>query len=338
MSNPFVVIAVTIAIIALSAFFVIIEFALLGARRHRLEEAARSSRGARAALKSVNELTVMLAGAQLGITVCTFALGAITKPAVDDWFSPLFTATGLPYWLADGAAFFLSLMIVTFLHLVIGEMAPKSWAIAHPEASAIMIGMPARIFIGVFRPLLVWVNHIANRIVKASGVEPVDTAAVGGQDADTIRQLVEYSANVGALDASIRRPISGALDLEALQVGEVLSNDAPLTTVDSNATAYDVQQATQRTGHKRILVMAEDGKPPRVLHVRETLLESEDRSAWELARPSYVLRPDTLLHEALTNMRQSSEQLAVVMTGSEFLGIITMNDIFHYVLPRMNEQ
>ncbi|MBM7579966.1 CNNM domain-containing protein [Jeotgalibacillus terrae] len=338
MSNPFVVIVVTIAIIALSAFFVMIEFSLLGARRHRLEESARSSRGARAALKSVNELTVMLAGAQLGITVCTFALGAITKPAVDDWFSPLFTATGLPYWLADGTAFFLSLMIVTFLHLVIGEMAPKSWAIAHPEASAIMIGIPARIFIGIFRPLLMWVNNIANRLVKASGVEPVDTAAVGGQDADTIRQLVEYSANVGALDASIRRPISGALDLETLKVGEVLSNEAPLTTVDFNSTAYDVQQATQRTGHKRILVMAEDGKPPRILHVRDTLLEPEDRSAWELARPSFVLQPDTLLHEALTNMRQSSEQLAVVMHGSEFLGIITMNDIFHHVLPRMTEQ
>lgn len=338
MSNPFVVIVVTIAIIALSAFFVIIEFSLLGARRHRLEEAARSSRGARAALKSVNELTVMLAGAQLGITVCTFALGAITKPAVDDWFSPLFVATGLPYWLADGTAFFLSLMIVTFLHLVIGEMAPKSWAIAHPEASAIMIGMPARIFIGIFRPLLGWVNSIANRLVKASGVEPVETAAVGGQNADTIRQLVEYSANVGALDASIRRPISGALDLETLKVGEVLSDKAPLTTVESDATVYDVQEATQRSGHKRILVMAEDGNPPRVLHVRDTLLEPEGRSAWELARPSYVLQPDTLLHEALTNMRQSSEQLAVVMNDSEFLGIITMNDIFHHVLPRMNEQ
>ncbi|AJD91985.1 hypothetical protein JMA_26680 [Jeotgalibacillus malaysiensis] len=338
MGNPFVIIVVTIAIIALSAFFVIIEFALLGARRHRLEEAARSSRGARAALKSVNELTVMLAGAQLGITVCTFALGAITKPAVDDWFSPLFAATGLPYWLADGTAFFLSLMIVTFLHLVIGEMAPKSWAIAHPEASAIMVGMPARIFIGVFRPLLVWVNRIANRLVKASGVEPVETAAVGGQDADTIRQLVEYSANVGALDASIRKPISGALDLETLKVGEVLSDKAPLTTVESDATVYDVQEATQRSGHKRILVMAEDGNPPRVIHVRDTLLEPEDRPAWNMARPSFVIQPDTLLHEALTNMRQSSEQLAVVMDGSEFLGIITMNDIFNHVLPRMNEQ
>lgn len=125
MTNPWIVLLVTAALIALTAFFVIIEFALLGARRHRLEETAVTSRGARAALKSVNELTVMLAGAQLGITACTFALGAVTKPAVDSWLSPLFTEIGLPYWLADGTSFFLSLLVVTFLHLVIGEMAPK---------------------------------------------------------------------------------------------------------------------------------------------------------------------------------------------------------------------
>ncbi|MGP4069114.1 CNNM domain-containing protein [Halobacillus sp. B29] len=337
MTNPLIIILVTTVIISLSAFFVIVEFALLGARRHRLEEAAVTSRGARAALRSVNELTVMLAGAQLGITVCTFALGAVTKPAVDDWFSPLFAEVGLPYWLADGTSFFLSLLIVTFLHLVVGEMAPKSWAIAHPEASAIMVGLPSRIFIRLFRPLLLWVNNIANRLVKASGVEPSDTAAIGGQDAATIRHLVEHSANVGALDASIRRPISGALDLETLRVADLLPKEISPTAVDSDATALDVQKATERTGHKRILVMTEDEEPPAVLHVRDTLLEPADRPARELARPSFVLHPSTLLHEALTSMRRSSEQLAVVMDGSEFLGVITTNDVFHNVLPRMNE-
>ncbi|MTH55564.1 DUF21 domain-containing protein [Bacillus mangrovi] len=337
MTNPLIVIAVTITIILISAFFVIMEFAFLGARRHRLEEAAVNSRGARAALKSVNELTIMLAGAQLGITVCTFALGAVTKPAVDAWFSAGFAETGLPSWLTDGTSFFLSLLIVTFLHLVIGEMAPKSWAIAHPEASAILVGSPARMFIWLFRPLLLWVNTIANRLVKASGVEPVDSAAVGGQDSETIRHLVEHSANVGALDASIRKPISGALDLETLRVADLLPKKTSPTSVDSDATARDVQKATERTGHKRILVMAKDEGPPKVLHVRDTLLEPQERPAMELARPSFVLQPDTLLYEALTNMRRSSEQLAVVMDGPKFIGVITMNDVFHIVLPRIND-
>ncbi|HIZ51250.1 MAG TPA: DUF21 domain-containing protein, partial [Candidatus Pseudomonas excrementavium] len=100
MNDPLIVILVTIGLIVLSAFFVIIEFALLGARRHRLEELAGSSRSARAALRGMNDLTLMLAGAQLGITFCTFALGAVTKPAVDSWLGPVLTLWGFPDWAA----------------------------------------------------------------------------------------------------------------------------------------------------------------------------------------------------------------------------------------------
>nr|BFF21132.1 hypothetical protein GCM10025730_46530 [Promicromonospora thailandica] len=96
MSNPWVVAAATVVIIALSAFFVAVEFALLAAKRHRLEDAAPTSRSARAALRSSGELTVLLAGSQLGITVCTLALGAITKPAVHHWLTPLFETWGAP--------------------------------------------------------------------------------------------------------------------------------------------------------------------------------------------------------------------------------------------------
>lgn len=162
MSDPLIVILATIALIALSALFVIIEFALLGARRHRLEELAVTSQSARAALRGMNDLTLMLAGAQLGITVSTFAFGAVTKPAVDAWLGPLFTTWGLPDWAAGGTAFALSLFVVTFLHLVVGEMAPKSWAIAHPESSALAIGIISRAYIWPLRPLLNWVNSIAN--------------------------------------------------------------------------------------------------------------------------------------------------------------------------------
>lgn len=335
MDNPWIVLTATIGLIALSAFFVVIEFALLGARRHRLEELAATSRGARPALKGVNELTVMLAGAQLGITACTFALGAVTKPAVDAWLTPFFAGWGLPYWIADTGSFVLSLLAVTFLHLVVGEMAPKSWAIAHPETSAILVGPPARGFVWVFRPLLDWTNKIANRLVKASGVEPTDRAGVGGQDVDTIRHLVEHSANVGALDSSIRTPISGALDLETLPVESLLSKDGTVpAAVPADATAADIQAAAARSGHMRILVESEHTtKAPRVVHVRDTLLESRDRPARELARPAFILSPEAPVHEALARMRRSGEQLAVVMDGSRFVGVVTVNDALRKVLP-----
>ncbi|MFW3386439.1 UNVERIFIED_CONTAM: hemolysin family protein [Kocuria sp. CPCC 205274] len=334
MSDPLIVTAVTALLIVLSAFFVIIEFALLGARRHRLEAEAATNRSARAALRGINELTIMLAGAQLGITACTFALGAVTKPAVDAWLSPVFASWGAPEGLADGAAFGLSLLFVTFLHLVVGEMAPKSWAIAHPETSAKLIGVPSRGFIWVVRPLLVWVNAIANRLVAASGVTPVDRAAVGGQDAATIQHLVEHSASVGALDSSFRTQVSGVLELEKLTVEALIASDGPPTTVPAAATAADVQEAATRTGHLRILVGDPETGTPGVVHVRDTLLEPPHRPVRELARPVFVLEAGTPVYEALARIRAAGEQFAAVMHEGRFVGVITLSDVLRRVLPR----
>lgn len=333
MRDPMFVTVATTLLIVLSAFFVIIEFALLGARRHKLEIDAPTSRSARAALRGINELTIMLAVAQLGITVCTFALGAVTKPAVDASLGPVFVTWGAPAWAADATAFGLSLLFVTFLHLVIGEMAPKSWAIAHPEFAAKLIGPPSRAFAWILRPLLLWINAIANRLVAASGVEPVDRPAVGGRDADTIRQLVEHSASVGALDASFRTQISGLLDLERITVQDVIAPQSEPASVSAEATVAQVQEAAIGSGHMRILV-DQPGAPPRLVHVRDTLPGPADRPVAELAREALVLEADAPVYEALTRLRNAREQLAVVMRDGAFVGLVSITDILRRVLPQ----
>ena len=333
MNDPLIVILVTIALIVMSAFFVVIEFALLGARRHRLEELAGSSASARAALRGMNDLTLMLAGAQLGITFCTFALGAVTKPAVDSWLSPLFTLWGMPEWAAGGAAFALALFIVTFLHLVVGEMAPKSWAIAHPERSALTIGIIARAYTWPLRPLLRWINRIANWLVKAAGVEPVESAAVGGQDIATIRQLVEHSAKVGTLKPHVQEQISSLIDLGAMPVEALLAEGTMPTHVPHGATVADVREAASQSGHLRILVLGTDNAAPLVVHLRDTLLEPDTRPAHELARQAFVLDAKTPVYESLARMRKSSVQLAVIMTDGRMRGVVTLADILPRILP-----
>lgn len=333
MNDPLIVTSVTIALIALSALFVIIEFALLGARRHRIEELAVSSRSARAALRGMNDLTLMLAGAQLGITFCTFALGAVTKPAVDFWLHPVLTAGGLPDWAAGGTAFCLALFVVTFLHLVVGEMAPKSWAIAHPERSALAIGIISRAYVWPLRPLLSWVNQIANRLVKATGVEPVESAAVGGQDIATIRQLVEHSAKVGTLKPQMQQQISGLIDLDALPIEALVAKDTVPTHVVQGATVADVHAAAVQSGHLRILLLGPHGATPSVVHVRDTLLEPATRPAHELARRAFVLDAQTPVYEALAHMRKARVQLAVIMSDGRLRGVVTLADILKRVLP-----
>jgi CBS domain containing-hemolysin-like protein len=333
MNNPLVVTSVTVLLIVLSAFFVIIEFALLGARRHRLELEAPTSRPARAALRGMNELTLMLAGAQLGITACTFALGAVTKPALDRWLAPMLEAAGVPEWLAGGSSFALSLLFVTFLHLVVGEMAPKSWAIAHPETAAKLVASPGRAFIWVVRPLLVGINALANRLVAASGVTPVERAAVGGRDAETIRQLVEQSAAKGTLDTRFQTQISEVIELERLTVGDLVPEDQEPVTVALDATIDEVQAAAAASNHMRILLADPDGGLPGVIHVRDTLTEPHGSPARAQARPAFVLSPSIPVYEALARMREHSEQLAVVAVNGQVVGLLSVSDILYRVLP-----
>ncbi|MBJ7470169.1 MAG: DUF21 domain-containing protein [Solirubrobacteraceae bacterium] len=325
--------AVTALLIALSAFFVVIEFALLGARKHRLEQDAVRRASARAALRGMDELTIMLAGAQLGITVCTFALGAVTKPAMDAWLGPELEALGLPIWLAGGAAFALSLFVVTFLHLVIGEMAPKSWAIARPELAARIIGIPSRAFIFVFRPFLRRVNTVANRLVARAGVQPVERAAIGGRDAETIRSLVEYSERAGVLEPELGSHISEVIELEGLTVADITTANAEPTAVGPGALVADVHAAAQASGHLRILVRDSVGQLSRVVHVRDTMRTDASARAEELARPVMRVEAQTPVYELLRQMRERREQLAVVERGADLVGVVTLTDVVGRVLP-----
>ncbi|MGY1650753.1 hemolysin family protein [Geodermatophilus sp. SYSU D01119] len=332
--DPWVIVPVTVLIVALSAFFVAVEFAALAAKRHRLEEAAPSSRSARAALRNSSELTLLLAGSQLGITAATLALGAVSKPAVHHWLTPLFESWGLPLVAADVTGFVLALLVVTFIHLVVGEMAPKSWAIAHPERSATLLAGPMRAFLAVFRPLLRLLNAAANALVRRVGVEPVDEVAVG-HSPDALRHLVEHSANVGALDASFSAQISGALELERLTVRELLGTGSRPAGVRTAATAGEVRAATRASGHLRILLGAVDGEEVTgVVHVRDTLTAPDDAPAAPFARPVFTLEADTTVHAALKAMRETRNHLALVTDGGAVAGVVTLADVLRRLFPQ----
>lgn len=331
MSGPFVA-AATVAIIALSAFFVAVEFALMAARRHRLEDRAGTSRAARAAVRNSGELTLLLAGSQLGITACTLALGAITKPAVHHAITPILESLGLPHSSANILSFVLALLAVTFLHLVVGEMAPKSWALAHPEFAASLLALPMRAFMTLTRPVLRLLNRAANALVRRLGVEPVDELTVAG-DPEALRALVEHSANVGVLEPAFRAPMTRALGLGRQTLADVVRTGTPMTAVAGSATIADVQEATRRSGHLRV-VMRDGASVRGVVHVRDTLTHDLDAAAAALARPVLDLPATTPLHEALARMRDARSQLVLVRSGGRTVGVVTLGDILPSLLPR----
>lgn len=327
----FIVLA-TVTIIGLSAFFVAAEFAVLSAKRHRLEDAAATSRSARAALRNSSELTLLLAGSQLGITLCTLALGAITKPAVHHWLLPAFEALGVPALLADVVSFILALFIVTFLHLVVGEMAPKSWAIAHPELSATMLALPMRAFMAITRPLLRLLNGMANGLLRKVGVDPADSLAAA-HNADDLRYLVEHSANVGVLDERLYQPISTALEMQTQTLADLTRPDHTPACVPSGASVEQVQEMSRRSGHLRILVGSPDDITG-VVHVRDTLTARADAPVAAFTRPVFTLDPEVTLHAALSAMRRTRNHLVIVTEEGRTLGVVTLADVLAQLVPQ----
>ena len=180
-------------LLILNGFFVAAEFALVASKRHRLEEAAASgSRSARAAIAGVSELSLMLAGAQLGITLCTLGLGSLAEPAVAHLLHPLFELIGLPEGVGHVIALIIAVAGIALLHVLLGEMAPKSWAISNPERSAQLLALPFRGFTFVFRPLLLVLNWLANLCVRALKVTPQNELA-SAHGPDELRLLIESS-------------------------------------------------------------------------------------------------------------------------------------------------
>jgi CBS domain containing-hemolysin-like protein len=322
--------AISVVLVALSAFFVAIEFALVAARRYRLEETAATSAAARAALRSARDLSMLLAGSQLGITLCTVGLGAIGKPAVEELLHPLFTGLGDPWTYV--VSFLLSLIVVTFVHLVVGEMAPKSWAIAHPERSATMLALPMRAFMVLTRPVLVGLNGMANWCLRRVGVEPVDELA-NGRTPDDLRELVEHSATAGSLDPARRDRIVTALDLDRAPLREVARPRSEVAGVSTSADAAAIRAAARESGHLRLVVGDDHGHPVGVVHVRDALAVPDGTRAGELMRPIRTLAADLPIHDALSAMQAGRNQIALVESGGAVVGLVTLHDLLNRLLP-----
>ena len=252
------------------------------------------------------------------------------KPAVEELLEPLLG--GLGETGAAVVAFLLSLLIVTFLHLVVGEMAPKSWAIAHPERSATLLALPMRGFMVLTRPLLVGLNALANALLRPVGVEPVNELA-GGRNRDDLRELVEHSATAGALDGPRHDQLVMALELDASPLRELARPRAGMAGVAATDGPAQIRAAARESGHLRLFVTDDDGLPSGFVHVRDALAVPAGTTAAQLQRPLPSLAADLPMHQALRAMREQRTHLALVTDGGVLAGFVTLQDLLDRLLP-----
>ena len=209
-------VGLAVVLLALNAFFVGAEFALLAARRSQIEPRAQEgSRAARTTLRAMENVSLVMAGAQLGITVCSLGLGAIGEPAVAHLLEPLFHAARVPDDFLHPVSFVVAMSIVVYLHVVLGEMVPKNIAIAGPEAAAILLVPPFLVFTTAARPLIAFFNFLANGVLRLVGVEPrdeleaaTDRACLGAMSTDAVATAVEITDDLRAVARALRASLT----------------------------------------------------------------------------------------------------------------------------------
>ena len=334
-----------VVLLFLNGFFVAAEFALLAARRSRIEQlAAEGSKRAKQALKGIRELTLMLAGAQLGITMCSLGLGLVAEPAVAAIFEG---ALGQWFTLSDTwthiIGFTLALSLVVFLHMVVGEMAPKSWAISHPEKSSLLLAPMFRAFVTVFRPVIWLMNSLANVVVKAVGVEPQDERAMAHSASD-LRLLLDESAGHGGLAATEHELLARSLDLSGRTAADAMVPRRDIVAVAADATAAEAAAEAHRTGRSRIVVF--DGDLDHVVgfvHAKDLLRLPHGSwpttSVGSITRRMMVTPEQHGLEDLLLEMRTDRQHITLVADEhGTVVGLVTLEDILEELIGDFDDE
>lgn len=334
-----------LVLLVLNGFFVASEFALLAARRSRIEQlAADGDKRAVHALAGIRELTLMLAGAQLGITMCSLGLGALAEPAIAGIIEGIL---GEVFSLSDTArhiiGFTVGLSIVVFLHMVVGEMAPKSWAISHPEDSSLKLARPFRVFVFLFRPVIRLLNWMANLAVRSVGVEPRDERAMTHSPADLIL-LLDESAGHGGIEVGEHELLTRTLELSGLTAEDAMTVRRDIVAVTAEASAADAAATAHSTGRTRVVVHEGDLDHVRgFVHAKDLLRLPE--GSWATTEVGGLTRPIMVTHEhhrvedLLLEMRTERQHISLVVDEHGTVGgLVTMEDLIEELIGDFDDE
>jgi CBS domain containing-hemolysin-like protein len=331
-----------VVLLAFNAFFVGAEFALVSARRSQIEPRAQEgSRMARTTLTAMENVSLMMAGAQLGITICSLGLGAVGEPAVAHLLEPLLDALHVPHDLLHPIAFVIALAVVVFLHVVLGEMVPKNIALAGPDRAALVLGPPMFAIVTVLRPLIVALNAIANGTLRLIRIEPKDEVS-STYTREEVAALVEESHGEGLLESDEYDRLAGALGFTEKTVAAVLMPTESLTTVRRGSTVAEVEALCAATGFSRFPVASEDGELVGYLHIKD-VLETDPARRERTVEDKWIrsFAPVTTadaLHEALETLQRRGAHMArVVDPSGATLGLATLEDVIEELVGEIRD-
>ncbi|NDD62534.1 MAG: HlyC/CorC family transporter [Acidobacteria bacterium] len=339
-------IGMILLLVVANGFFVAVEFALVSVRRARIETLAAAGRsGAQAVLRALDHLDAMLSASQFGITLASLALGAVGESTLAKWLEP-FLVRHLPVattsLLAHTIAIGISLAVITYLHLVLGEYAPKALAIEKAEAISLATARWMEIFYRTFKPFIEFINLSGIRLLRLIGVEfrPGHHTAYSE---DEIRYLINLSHQSGLLKKDEKELIHNVFEFSELTVGEIMVPRTKVVAIEERASFAEVVGQFRDSGYSRLPVYGESvDNIVGVIHSKDLMpfmLRPEEFDLRRLMRRAHFLPETARLAEALQQLQRSSVHLAIIVDehgGME--GILTMEDMLEEIVGEIKDE
>ncbi len=335
MGGDLLAVALTVLLLGANAFFVGAEFALISARRDRLEALAeQGKKRAVTVMRAAEHLSLMLAGAQLGITICSILLGRVGEPAVAHLLEKPFELLGVGDAVLHTVSFIVALAVVVTLHVLLGEMVPKNIAIAGPETTAMLLVPPYLVYIRAARPLIAFYNWAANSTLRALRVEPKDELDVTVSTVE-LSEMIAESVSEGLLDREEHTRLTRALQIRDRTVADLAIpldqiRAVPASVDGAGPTLAAVEQALSETGYSRFPVTDASGAYIGYLHIKDVLgVIDESPTVLDAAmvRPLIRISSTVALPDALTRLRRNKSHLALVTSGGTVTGVVTLEDL-----------
>jgi CBS domain containing-hemolysin-like protein len=325
----------TVVLLGANAFFVGAEFALISARRDRLEALAeQGKKSAVTVIRAGERLSLMLAGAQLGITICSILLGRVGEPAVAHLLEVPFGLLGIPDTILHTVSFVIALGVVVTLHVLLGEMVPKNIAIAGPESAAMLLIPPYLVYMRLAKPFIAFYNWCANTTLRSFGVEPKDELDVTVSTVE-LSEMIAESLSEGLLDPEEHGRLTRALQIRTHVVADVAIPLSDIRTVPVagpglGPTVAAIERALVDTGYSRFPVTDSTGAFLGYLHIKDVLgLMSDPDAVVDLAtvRALPRLAASLPVPDALTRLRRDNSHLALVTTDDRVTAVVALEDL-----------
>lgn len=329
-----------VVLLVVNAFFVGAEFAVISARRSQIEPRADAgSRAAKTTLYAMEHATLMLATSQLGITVCSLVILNVSEPAIHHLLEIPLGLTTLSAEAIGVIAFVAALLLVTFLHVVFGEMVPKNLAFSVPTRAALLLAPPLVVVSRLVKPVIWSLNAVANGILRLVRVEPKDEAT-SAFTLDEVAAIVRQSTREGVLvDAS--GTVTAAFEFTTKRVADVAVPLHEMVLLPWESTPSDVRRAVAEHGYSRYLLAGADGLPSGYLHLKDV---SDLDAALDVPVPAKRIRrlaavsATDELEDALAALRRTGAHIArVVDTDGTTTGVLFLEDIIEELVGEVQD-